>query len=156
MEKISEMVIAQGLNMDSFKKFIESRKDQVTTRWGYFDMYCRNTLHHIGLFDDIIVVIAEDSQYEQGSGGIGHTIYMYACRSDMTQRWSSDDRISYRDQYDQSKDRVGPIPKKFVGIRLCGNTQILMVTTLMPNGALRKFRLVARHPMIHEIKRVRG
>ena len=144
MEKISEMVAAKGLEVSSFEKFIGSRKDQITTRWGCFDTYGRNSLHCIGLFDDIIVVIAEDSQYEQGykvSSGIGHEVYMYACSTDMARHWECSECISYRDQYDQYKDRMGPIPKEFVSISPSADAQTLKVTTLMPNGSSRIFFL---------------
>ena len=147
MEKISEMVAAQGLNLDSFKKFIESRKDQVTTRWGYFGTYCRNTLLCIGLFDDIIVVVAEDSQYEMSgsyASGIGHEDSVYAYDVDMTRRWSIDGLISYRDQFDPKKDRMGPTPKKFVSLRKECDSQVLKVIALMPDGTEREFFLKER------------
>ncbi len=147
MSKISAVVAELGLPVEPFAQFIAGRKDEITTRWGFFDTYGRNTILRLGLFEDIIVVVGEDSQYEMGykvASGIGHNDYLYAVSTDLTRWWDCSECLSYRDQWKPEKDRMGPLPEKFIGLSKSADGKALEVTALMPDGRERKFALIER------------
>lgn len=159
MQTISEMVAKKGLDVTKFKKFVESRNDQVTERsterikadWlGAFftTLLKRNTIHDLWLFDDVIVVVAEDSQYRQDyKGGIGHDIYIYAVTVDLAEYVHPifHGELSFRDMYDPQKDRQGPMPKeiRFIGWKEPSteypDQKWLKSVGIMPNGEERNF-----------------
>lgn len=148
MSKISESIASQGQDVAKMEKFIEKFGDEATyDMWGFFDTYFRSTFLHIELCGEFIVYVNENAEHERGHrpSGIGHKRSMHACNLEMTKVWDLGYLLSYRDQYDQSKDRQGPHPKKIVKCAQSADDK-LSVTALMPDGKERDFTLSLRPP----------
>lgn len=147
MDTISGMIATQGQDVSKIEKFIKKFGDCLILKsqiWGLCDTVCRKTILHVEICGGYIVYLHEygekDVGYVSPRAGGSHEITMYAWDLNVTKCWKLGYLLSYRDKYDQNKDRKGPLPKKINYCALTPEGQ-LTVGALMPDDTNQVFLL---------------
>ncbi len=141
IDTITELAVAKGIEVNLLSNFIKSHEDKRTHKYGSYDSYYRDEIDNIGLFKDVIVFILARSEHSDACGGVGNSTSICAQSVDMETSWVCKELISYRDQFDQSKDRFGLSPADFISLEKDDGGN-LNVSTLGYDGATSWHRLV--------------